>query len=1329
MSSIRSLLIAGCLVLQPVEGRPYPDSPVIKDIVIDWSSHQRHAPGSDNFQLTWADDDHLYGAWGDGGGFAGSNSRGRVGLGVARIEGVSEHYQGYNVWGGHQGENPATFDGKSWGMISLERSLYMWVVPDHPEEKSYRNHYEYIELAKSTDRGATWSKADWKFYQKDGLSIPTFLQFGKAHRGAPEELKDYVYSYFVSPQSGEMEQQGARGVGLVVHKPGKIYLARVKRNSLMLGPSHYQFYSGLDADGRPQWASMAEKRPVFEDADGVGWCMSAAFNPALQRYLLCTEHGESSKGRLGIFDAPRPWGPWTTVKYYSETNPFGSVREGSELPWKHNVFFAAFPTKWFAGDTFTLNFTGAGSGKDNDSFNTVAGKFVRRNDASLDQFGKQWSPHFEWKLPNASWEGNPYELRASVRFKHAESREERVTPMFYGGDHHWYFRFTGTRPGKWTFLTESTNTELNKLSGTVTVQPNPEGYGFVTHEKSKWARQSGEEGALDAFVPQYVMYAAPNTFYNKPEKIDADIQTFLVEHGFTGFHVPVLCRWFDLDKERATEIDQSDPNPDPRTFEALEMLITKVHAAGGVVHLWVWGDEQRSMTPKKWGLNGAVDQRLQRYIAARLGPLPGWTMSYGFDLWEWVDEGALTSWHRHMHEQLGWPHLLGARSQKQALTQLSEAMDYASYEQHRPSLETYVRSLNERPRKPSFSEDRFRIRNSPTHAKKDYNEKMTRRGLWHSAMAGGVANIWGNLISSDVNAQNREGSYPYPKPHWIKTYSEFFRGRFHLDLAFDNTASNGACLKRLDGSEWLFYKEDTKSLRLDLSTMSQPSLAVAVDSLRPYREIDLGILSSRPQTWTAPYASDWAIATGKNLSFTNITKTSGTAGPTAPGKTGGHGVMFADVDHDGLPDLYVTMIFEAPMAELFFHNQGDGRFVDQAGQRRIADFDGGSHGACFADLDNDGDFDLFNGTTWDHPNHSAHNNVFKNDEKGHYTDITANSGLPIDRLWPTRGTLCFDMDNDGDLDLFAVTNYQGSKDPPNERNEIYRNEGGFKFAVIDEDTLASAPCGQGATDTDYDGDGDLDIIAANRTGPVNILRNDGKGKFERVPPDTLGIQHRAKDGITMGDIDSDGDLDMILAGNDEGFLYMNEGQGRFTFVKAFSNTNGYMAGLADLDNDTDLDLVFAGDDRCWLNDGTGNFLEGPAIPNGEIDDPRGIAFADIDNDGDLDFAVGCKRSGNLLMRNDGDSGHWLKVRLVSPNGQAGAFGAKVTIHEHDGNTLLGMREARSSNGYLGQNDPALHFGLAKEMEVDVTVSFLDGSKKTLLGVPANRTITIDGQSN
>ena len=482
--------------------------------------------------------------------------------------------------------------------------------------------------------------------------------------------------------------------------------------------------------------------------------------------------------------------------------------------------------------------------------------------ANLDRTGTQWAPFIEWELENGSFSGNPFDLQATVRFVHTESGETRTTGMFFKGNQTWGFRFTATRPGAWNFQTSSQDSDLDRHTGTITVTPNDSKYGFVTSLGSKWARPFGRSGRIRPFTPQLVMYGHPRTFYHQPKIIDTHIQQLLVGHGFNGFHVPVYCRWFDIDQDRSDKITAEDPNPDPRTFEALELLITKVHDAGGIVHLWAWGDESRRQTPIRWGINGKVDQRLQRYIAARLGPLPGWTMGYGFDLWEWVEGEQLASWHHHMHEEFGWHHMLGARARKNRLSQLCETLDYSSYEQHRPEYATYVETINRRPNKPSFSEDRFRIRQSQQYRDKDYTEEMTRRGLWHSTMAGGVANIWGRLDGDLAINMGRGMSKPYENAHWIKTHATFFRDRTTFDMKVDDRRTDGICLVRSATFGLIAYKENCRDISLDLSSIDTAQPAVAIDTKQPYRELDLGQLEPKLQTWKAPHESDWAIAVG-----------------------------------------------------------------------------------------------------------------------------------------------------------------------------------------------------------------------------------------------------------------------------------------------------------------------------------------------------------------------------------------------------------------------------------------------------------------------------------
>lgn len=348
-TATRFLWLGICLAVTTVarSEAPYPPSPVIANVTFDLATHERRAPGSDNWAITWSDDDHQYAAWGDGGGFGGTNSDGRVSLGVARIEGATDDYQGFNVWGGKNAENAAKSGGKSYGILSVGGVLYMWVGPG-----SDATSYQETRLYKSTDRGATWSKTEWAFTKADRLVMPTFCQFGRDCAGARD---DYVYAFTIRLQGNPTR--------LNVHEPGQIDLMRVPKDRL-LERAGYEFFAGLDNGGGPTWTKdVAARRPVFEDPNGVGWCFSVSYNAGLKRYLLCTEHEASFQGNLGIFDAAEPWGPWTTAGYYQNWEQFGST------------FFWNFSNKWLSldGKSFTLIFTGTGA---NDSWNTVRGGFA-----------------------------------------------------------------------------------------------------------------------------------------------------------------------------------------------------------------------------------------------------------------------------------------------------------------------------------------------------------------------------------------------------------------------------------------------------------------------------------------------------------------------------------------------------------------------------------------------------------------------------------------------------------------------------------------------------------------------------------------------------------------------------------------------------------------------------------------------------------------------------------------------------------------------------------------------------------------------------------------
>lgn len=335
----------------PDSRAPYPSSPVVASLTFDFSTHDRRAPGSDNWPITWADDGHQYTSWGDGGGFGGNNELGRVSLGVARVEGPRGDHVGINVWGGMGAEVEASFEGKSYGILSLDRDLYMWVSPG-----SGSRNFESAALHRSTDRGRSWTPADWDFDLGDGLALPTFLQFGRDYAGARDA---FVYVYAIHPKDPS---------GLVIQRPGEIALLRVPRDRLM-DREAYEFFAGLDGSA-PRWtADLAGRAPVFEDVNGVGWNASASHNAPLGRYFLITEHDESQRGNIGVFDAPEPWGPWTTVLY---DGTFG-------LPGLDDTrtFFWNFSNKWLSpnGRQVVVVFTGDEA---NDSWNTVHGELELR---------------------------------------------------------------------------------------------------------------------------------------------------------------------------------------------------------------------------------------------------------------------------------------------------------------------------------------------------------------------------------------------------------------------------------------------------------------------------------------------------------------------------------------------------------------------------------------------------------------------------------------------------------------------------------------------------------------------------------------------------------------------------------------------------------------------------------------------------------------------------------------------------------------------------------------------------------------------------------------
>ena len=333
---------------------PYPKSDYITGLTYNWATHIRLAPGSDNWTTTWADDDNQYSVWGDGGGFGaigGPKDPDKVSLGAARIEGASSNYSDhcYNVYGGHDAENPAYIVGKSRGIICIGGVFYMWVGPG-----SYPEEFNESRLYRSTDHAATWVKNNsWAFVKSEGIIMPGFLQFGKNFANARDNYS-YIYaSRYISDTS---------------QIPGKIDLMRIDKSQI-LNRAAYEFFKGFDLSGAPIWTSnLTLRKPVFEDANGIGRGVgvSVMYNSGLDRYILIVEHGLSNKGNIGVFEAHEPWGPWKTVAYESGFGA-GHIQQ--------TTFYWNIAPKWLSsnGKDFVMIFTG----KDSlDSWNTVEASFT-----------------------------------------------------------------------------------------------------------------------------------------------------------------------------------------------------------------------------------------------------------------------------------------------------------------------------------------------------------------------------------------------------------------------------------------------------------------------------------------------------------------------------------------------------------------------------------------------------------------------------------------------------------------------------------------------------------------------------------------------------------------------------------------------------------------------------------------------------------------------------------------------------------------------------------------------------------------------------------------
>jgi len=291
---------------------PYPPSQAIRGI--NWAPAEtiiRKANGSDNWPITWADDDNLYTAYGDGWGFEPKTEK-KLSLGVAKIIGMPPDFQGENIrteTGERVGQGAK--GAKASGMLCVDGVLYMLV-----------RNVSNSQIAYSADHGKTWTWCDWKFTESFGC--PTFLNFSKNYAGARDNFV-YIYSH----DSDSAYEPAERFV-----------MARVPKGKIREQDA-YEFFKGLDSASQPIWTKDIHDRGAVFINPGRCYRSGISYNAGLKRYLWCqTLYGGDDmrfSGGRGIFDGPQPWGPWTTA-YYAENWDVGPGETSS------------FPTKWMSED-------------------------------------------------------------------------------------------------------------------------------------------------------------------------------------------------------------------------------------------------------------------------------------------------------------------------------------------------------------------------------------------------------------------------------------------------------------------------------------------------------------------------------------------------------------------------------------------------------------------------------------------------------------------------------------------------------------------------------------------------------------------------------------------------------------------------------------------------------------------------------------------------------------------------------------------------------------------------------------------------------------------
>jgi hypothetical protein len=492
------------------------------------------------------------------------------------------------------------------------------------------------------------------------------------------------------------------------------------------------------------------------------------------------------------------------------------------------------------------------------------------------------------------------------------------------------------------------------------------------------------------------------------------------------------------------------------------------------------------------------------------------------------------------------------------------------------------------------------------------------------------------------------------------------------------------------------------------------------------------------------------------------------------------GVALFDYDGDGYPDIYLVNSLTVDMVKskqktrsVLYRNNGDGTFSDVTDKAGVGDI-GWGMGVAVGDYNNDGWDDLY--VTCLGPNH-----LFKNNGNGTFTDVTKKAGVG-DPRWST-GAAFVDYDNDGKLDLF-VSNYVdfdidnlpefgkgrtcqfkgipvqcGPRGLKGAGDSLYHNNGDGTFTDVSKKagvSDADGYYGLGVIASDFDGDGLVDIFVANDSTPNFLYHNNGDGTFKDIGFSSgTAVNENGSEqgsmGVTLGDYDHDGRLDLFITNFDDDYntLYRNDGKGSFTDVSYAAKVAavslpyvGWGTWFFDYDNDGWADLLVVNGhvypqlptyrQRNFVhhNNHDGTFTEVGAqlgAPFAEKRTGRGAAFGDIDNDGDLDVIINNLDGPPQLLRNDGgNTNNSVLIKTIGVKSNRDGIGARVKIVSGD---LAQIGEVYSGGSYLSQSDLRLAFGVGKRTKIDlIEVHWPSGTIDKIADTAVNKILTIkEGQ--